>query len=61
VFAGLVEVRHELVSLTSLQLRKQLLDCLLHLDEFLDERRAVHHRDISRAGQRKRLIRWDRL
>jgi hypothetical protein len=37
-----IEVSRESVVLTGLQLRQQLLDCLLHLREFRNERLSVH-------------------
>jgi hypothetical protein len=46
----MVEMRDETVSLTGLQMRQQLLDGALHLGEFLNERRAVHYRVISRCS-----------
>jgi hypothetical protein len=37
-----IEVSRESVVLAGLQLRQQLLDCLLHLREFRNERLSVH-------------------
>jgi hypothetical protein len=41
-------MRHEPVVLAGLQPGQQLFDGLLHLGEFLNERIAVHYREISR-------------
>ena len=49
--AGAVEVSRKPVVFAGFELREQLLDGLLDLSEFLDERLTVHYRVMSRCLQ----------